>query len=613
MSKLVSGDFVAIDKESFVEAVYNTSYNNLPDDGEIAISKKRIDKEFENYLASKDLRKYLDVGYRSYLNLEKKFNPELGIWEQSGYKDELKKTLNNFLDLAYTSELFDTSVNPENKIENFIHNAVLLEKTSGKRVMPWESIKSKMAKSIIDAGLFEVEEGLISSNGKEFDKKELAEQLLSQAIANLPPEQVSFDAVENMFASLVQAQNGMIAEAFKEELEALENELAELDPNDPDLEEKSQEIAEKKESYVLKARVIPYTETEEFKANFETSLLAIQEHMRSKGLTDEILSRFSRYGMLVETLPEIEEDFSTEDLAKSAAAVEAPEYIMEEFYNAINIFKERIEASDLTTQEKADALSGEPIAGHEELAPIFEEFNTIATNTKSLIATEVQRFNREAAVFNEYFKEVENQKKDLLDNRPNFFKISNILISSLLSELQNNNLDGELMLKAKKLISDYLRSLQKLAPDFPMSDTQIIEISQLSSTQLNRLLEFINNLGTDLLSLDTHSEVFDEMVEEVSAEAVREFAEPIPSGIQQILDRLTTLDTEGVTKFAYNLEQLETLVKAIISDKENLETIYRLNETIAHEDSFKQNSVYNFLRKFELSLERDNRIVTDKL
>ena len=107
--------------------------------------------------------------------------------------------------------------------------------------------------------------GLISSNGKEFDKKELAEQLLSQAIANLPPEQVSFDAVENMFASLVQAQNGMIAEAFKEELEALENELAELDPNDPDLEEKSQEIAEKKESYVLKARVIPYTETEEFK------------------------------------------------------------------------------------------------------------------------------------------------------------------------------------------------------------------------------------------------------------------------------------------------------------------------------------------------------------
>jgi predicted transcriptional regulator len=99
----------------------------------------------------------------------------------------------------------------------------------------------------------------------------------------------------------------------------------------------------------------------------------------------------------------------------------------------------------------------------------------------------------------------------------------------------------------------------------------------------------------------------------VSAEAVREFAEPIPSGIQQILDRLTTLDTEGVTKFAYNLEQLETLVKAIISDKENLETIYRLNETIAHEDSFKQNSVYNFLRKFELSLERNNTIVTDKL
>ena len=144
--------------------------------------------------------------------------------------------------------------------------------------------------------------------------------------------------------------------------------------------------------------------------------------------------------------------------------MEAPEYIMEEFYNAINIFKERIEASDLTTQEKADALSGEPIAGHEELAPIFEEFNTIATNTKSLIATEVQRFNREAAVFNEYFKEVENQKKDLLDNRPNFFKISNILISSLLSELQNNNLDGELMLKAKKLISDYLRSLQKTSP-----------------------------------------------------------------------------------------------------------------------------------------------------
>ena len=116
LNKRVNKAFMNVDRASYAQSTYGVNYSDLSEIGSLGeLSKQRIDKEWENYVNSADLKKNLNTAYDVYTTWEKLVNPYIANFVESGYSEEFKKTATLIKDLEATTKAFNTS-DPKNKL-----------------------------------------------------------------------------------------------------------------------------------------------------------------------------------------------------------------------------------------------------------------------------------------------------------------------------------------------------------------------------------------------------------------------------------------------------------------------------------------------------------------
>ncbi|MGV8961984.1 MAG: hypothetical protein ACOH2V_01205 [Candidatus Saccharimonadaceae bacterium] len=173
LQKTISGDFVAIDRETFVQTKYHKNFNDLPEMG-VGLTKEKLNKEWVEYSESTDLRKQLATSTAAYLNLEQNMNAPISKYVESGYAAEKRKTLDKLVDIEGNLTVFNTSEKgAAASLRLFISTARNLEEKSGRRVIPWDVIKTNFYEHLIKNEYL-----LATSTGKTVDPAYMEEEVM---------------------------------------------------------------------------------------------------------------------------------------------------------------------------------------------------------------------------------------------------------------------------------------------------------------------------------------------------------------------------------------------------------------------------------------------------
>jgi hypothetical protein len=114
--------FLTSDAKSYAQHTYKVDYTKLPDSG-AGLTKERINKEWEEYANSTNLKSKLQVALGTYKNIEQLLNSPIAEYASTGYDVVRKQTLDKILDLNQTVAQFNTATDESKKqqlLERFI-------------------------------------------------------------------------------------------------------------------------------------------------------------------------------------------------------------------------------------------------------------------------------------------------------------------------------------------------------------------------------------------------------------------------------------------------------------------------------------------------------------
>lgn len=156
LSKLVSKDWVLLDKDNFTRTKYGVEYSTLPQKS-FSLSKEKLDTEWSEYTNSTDLRKNIAVATDAYLEAEGELNFALTDYMESGYSAERSKTFNLAIDLENTIKMFNTA-DPEkqkNILERFKYISTELKELGKSKlnIAPWNVYVQDIGTKLLKFGM----------------------------------------------------------------------------------------------------------------------------------------------------------------------------------------------------------------------------------------------------------------------------------------------------------------------------------------------------------------------------------------------------------------------------------------------------------------------------
>lgn len=612
LSKVVSEPWVAIDKETFTRVKYNKSFNDLRDSG-IGTTKESVDKEFKDYLDSKDMNKYLDVAYRAFEDLLLKAAPVASQYISSGYANERMKTFKNVLNLMLSEHLFDTSDNAAIKIQSFLAKAKLIEEKTGQRVLPWDAVFSDAAKTYANSTGFKVEKQneVMEIGEQKLTKKEIAENILANTIAELPPDKLNYEVLSMLYDQRVAEFNKSVIDSKKEQLDPLIQEMNQLkntlDPENQAQIDRINEITEEIDSHLLNAKLIKFNETEQFKENLYNVSLELQAS--NPKYTSAIIERFKSLPKVV-TQSQIPEDLPLRDLVNLMNKLN---YVLGLNLDIASIFEKleaELEKRNLEPEEIQTILNGGKYKGTKRsVKNAIAEFNNAINNAKVVINNEVLRYNDEARIYNEFKAELNEVETNLLANSPSIFGTLDSVLPVIIKEIKDNkNLDGELLNTAKEIINKYLAPIVASSKTLSFNNQDIINLVSLSDSELNQLVKTLRTT----LSKNSGDGNIDEVLDNYS-EGISKLPKEYTEVFTRILDQIINADEQVQDKMINSLSEIITLVEKVLRNKNSLTPIKDLVETIEDGKNYKENTIYNLLRKFDVFLSQGSTIQVEKL
>lgn len=563
LNKDISEHWAAIDLNTFVKTQYNKDYYELPESG-LGITKESVRKEWNQYLESKDLRSYLDLAWNAYKDLEKKSNKSTVDYSETGYAEQRKKTLKKLMDVSYNKLLFNTSnaKDAENNIQRFLTIARAIEDSTGKRVIPWDSMIIDAFDKFNKEGLFVNESNVPVSDDKlnekvvineeERTKKELISEFLVNSFKSVPADAVTYDVIMSIFNGLVNNYNQKLEEQ-KVELETSIN-----DSNKDEVEKQIEQLENNKLDIGLTSAISSKTYLEQ-EAGFQRIL---EDHMLRLNLTPEILQGFTS-------------DVMNKNLLTYSETI--AEYAK----------KNNKEVTSLTNEELLEALSDfltiVDILGYDA-----NHIENILNSDSDQKFTDLEQFiNRISEIFPNYKESVKEYKdisKSYYDSikLPELFNAFNYTIEAILKQIkEDNNLDEELVLKIEEIYSKFLDEIK----------TEYLKSITISNNDFINLIENITEIRTKFAVVSASFQM-----------GMEEYGE-IPKYLIDIIknssNKLSTVEALDDSLIMVN--------NNLSSIKESINKLSDLKEVIDNKEKFITNTIYDFLNKFMLSLEDETK------
>ena len=562
--------FMILDRKSFTESVYGLNYYTLPEDGP-GITKERIEKEWEDYLNSTDIRAKSEAATRAYMKYEKEVNPHAAEYTESGYDKHRRQSLTKVIDLATQVRLFGTTdENRKQLLNNYIKVAKEAEAATGKRILPWDPIITNLADKLIKDKLLSstdyinpethlLEKQKITSeywNEKvklgesTITRGEHIKRVLHTIISSLPPEALVYDNLVNEFNSAVNYYNIGIR--------------AEMDKLNETITDENKDEVEKQlialEKTLLKVQLDSFETSDEYIAKakaFAPELVVLQNEI---GINQNDVDRLST----------IKEKDSFKPLNTFDSTLES--------YAATHGAK----VSELSDEEIKLALS-DHISAYLTLNPDDTTISDLLDSTNedklSLVKEKVDRFSTWYNNIVPKYKEYVNKVNALYSSieKPEIFSTTNYMIEAVIKEIvDSKNLDRELLIKVQDTYRDMIRSLKnEFFKEFTISDNDFLDLVENSQKISEDLPTIVSELEYGPVELDS----------------VPEYLGNIITSMQDDTELLATLEV-----------RISEIAKKVGTLGKTLESLKKLREIINNSDKFISNSIYDFLEKLELHL-----------
>lgn len=551
LAKDISKHWINIDKNTYVYAKYRKNYNEFPVNG-LGITQESIDKEYKNYIDSKDVRTELEMATNAYRDLEAKSNQAIGQFVEGGYSEELRKTLKNVIDLQRTLNNFDVSTEENKKlsIDNFTYvaNKLNSEASVGKEdkipIIPWDAINTDFANSILANDLIYAKENgklvpfsaiankvVQKADGTSISKQELVMMFLDDVIKTFPQEIINPNIISERFNSVIATYNSNI------------------DKNITKLQEDLLKNPSKETSDIITNLMNSRLDISLQSAPFINSALydqTIEEFRDSKGLDENWLEVFN-----------IINDSSE-----------------------IKTYDEIIESEEIENEEKVKKiLSSEIFRLYSTYYSNSENkllaFSKGTLNIKQEIDDFVESLESKKDLIREY-KKVKQQAEISLNNSiPKIWNIHNYVLDTVLKEIKSGNLDKELFNRLQQYLNKRAVEVGK----------QYFSLLGLNNEQLIDFFINKDKIKSELTNL----------LDEMNAPDFI-YLEDTYNGVPFNIDSKFALEdtVEKLNKFDEEF------------DPEELSKIQEVINILKNKNKYIANSIFEFLRTFAISTGETN-------
>lgn len=601
LTKNISENWVTIDKDTYSLNKYKKSYIDLHDSGE-GLTKERVDKEFQNYIDSRDIKKDLEVATNAYFDLALKTSPSIESFTTTGYNIERNKTYKNIIRLKETIDLFNTTTDKNKKaslLKHFVDINNELESQGFSKVSPWDVYNTDIYEQLKSLGLVKKinysndVDGNIQKNVEDFSNEELSstningistdqinKQIISDYFMKFPINPLNAESIINSFNKNVEQHNSSIYSKLVN-LESKETKTEEDFKNIEDLKASliNIEISDFENTAQIKTLVNDANDSlETFISNNDIDRKAFNDYEdKVKGKTiksfDQVLSDSNIEGSL--------EDWSKDQ------KIEFLTFLLNSGY-LNNYVLEMSKTSDNIAEYISSAVDG-------QLSD--EQFNLLFDEVVKYISSELNYLYNLSN--NDLYKEASNKREDIINDlnrnkeklKPELLKINNYGLDLIIKELQSGNGDRELFEEAKKLIQIEYDSVKNgLLKDIKkVSNEEILFI-------VDNWIEFVDVLSDQL-------NMAQQMDDEITIEnAILELEGSYPE-LANILRN--NFDTSDVLSFN-TIGIFSKIGGEVKLYKNSLGKISNFNKMDVTGMNLKVNTLYDFIRNFQVSLDSSN-------
>lgn len=616
LNKKVNNAFLTVDKQSYAKHQYKVDYNSLPEKG-FGLTQERITNEWLEYVDSSDLKSKLKVATGAYRELEQQLNKPIAEYVTSGYDIIRAQTFKGILDVNETIKAFNTATTEEEKtklLDRFIAINNNLEELKQNKTGPWDVLNNDMYEQLSNLGLIRKvdydkdEDGKTIESTRSFTDVELNEVVpefgITQADHNrdyvqsffksFPVNPLNAEGIIDLFNQKVTQMNAKVLK----QIDALEVK--------PEKTPEDFETINQLQNSLIGVKIGSFEDISEITNLKKSTNDEILKYKVDNEIYDDNLREYAIikanpdvYGKpFSELLSEFEDVKDWTELNKTQTV---------EFLNKLKDLGIIIEAKlALSGSENAESVINEAIdklSNGEEYNE--EEMNaTLANIFDSCKELLDRRFNlNNNADMAKAVKFIENAYDDLKRNinkiKPDILKLHNYALDLLTDELRAGNADREVYNEAKKLFNDEVDNFKAIA--FP-------GMSNLTNDDLLHILADAGNYAGEVTSM------YDimNMIDDTNAT------------FQEILDNGFEFEDPNLERIMLNNFDLNTKATDLITIFADLEgninkyqsNLKRINSFVELESSglnLKTNTLYDFIHKFELSLNSNPKSNVNKI
>lgn len=621
LNKKISGAFINMDKATYAKKQYGVDIDKLPVSG-VGLTQEGLDKEWKEFTASKDLRKDLDVADAAYIELEGMLNGAIADYVESGYDEEHAKTLKNILDLKETIKVFNTTGSETEKkiaLERFIKLNNELEGSGKNLIAPWTVVHNDIFDQFDNLGLIKKVtyktdlDGKLTENVESFTQDELDTVIPGTNITKAEHNKLAITGFFKKFPLNPMNAEGLI-DQFNGEIisynKGISQKIAILEAK-PDLTPEEEANLEKLRADLIDIRIDSINNTPVINGLIQSSEDQVRILLEKNKITldqyDEYLAAKKSENLYKESFDEILGRFETTDWR----SLDVPQFIAliddlqkSGLYDATVT---RLLASSADAQqvlmEVEDKLRNPEITS-ETFEAVKDSYQRFFDVLKMNVNTNNSLLGDDNFIETE--KELAKIKSELQDNinkvKPEILKLHNYAFEMLMKQLEAGSLDKEVFNEAEALYHEELNSL--LANVFPTG-------KNVTLTQLSLITEATPNI---IAAMDATNEDFKDsgegfsyndnlkdILEEIKA---LQKLNPLDFGIfqtKEVLDFITNNFDENASMQTIRTT-LEQATEAFNFNKRSFDNVNKFIELQGKLTGLKSNSIYDFIRKFTLTL-----------
>lgn len=594
--------FGSLDRQTYVKTKYKVDFKDLPETGS-GLNKQQVDKEWQDFLDSTDMKAKLEYISNAYKELEKLLNIPIKNYVTSGYDIVRKNIYDNIIDLRRTITQFNTATDPSIKqsiLNNFITINNNLESLGLSKVTPKDIYNINSFDSILDLGLVkkysvdpntgeeivedytQTELNTIQPNGKTL--LENIKEDFNNYSKYFPSNALNMEEVINSFNTFIIGHNQEVSNKLTK--------LRSTNSTDPDI---LSEIDSIEKSY-KNVRIAPYTSAKHIVEESKKVQDSINQKI-GNAVSGKIKNAYEVYLHAEENKSLYSKSFSQlekEINGRKKGLASFTNQEVSKFIDLLNQLGIWNLAKDYFRGKESEEIIKRAESGEIDKEALTEVFNYLSeeVNSKNTILNDVDL--QEARKYE--LEQKAELDKYIQDNKPEAFKLRNVAFDYLLEAIQKDGYnDKELYYELKDMFIEELEPFIKaVLPGF-------------ESISYEEMSYIINNKDEVYKEMVSFAVEYDEVIGEGPLGDLKNHSilEDKPFLRELLFNNFN--DNKQVSEIIDILYEFDETYDNLI---ESQDIINKFLDYESKKKSLKGNALYDFIRNFSLTLNTnpDNKI-----